>query len=141
MVTFVIIAAVSGSFILFLAKLGKGPSTGYYNYNGNMYYWQNTTDSWYSYDYDTGTWNFCFDDLDYLYDHYNDYSVYFYKYYDVSDFTESDRYVAPESSTYSWDNDSNWYNDNSWDNDWDDDYSWDNGSDWDSGLDDWDSDW
>ena len=130
---FVITVTLSGSYFLMLTKLGKSPSAGYYNYSGNMYYWQNTTSAWYIYDYDAAQWNSCYDNLDYLYDNYDDYRISSYSYsdYDVTDFTESDYYVEPKSSS----------SDDSWDNDWDDDYSWDSGSDWDSSWDNWDSDW
>ena len=119
----------------YMSALGRSPSTGYYNYNGNMYYWQNTTDAWYIYNYDATQWDKCYDNLDYLYDNYDDYRIASYSYgdYDVTDFTESGYYV--ETPSYSNDNDSGW------DYDWDDDYDWNDDYDWDDSWDDWDSDW
>lgn len=117
--------------LLIFGMMGRGPSTGYYHYGNEMYYWQGTTDSWYIYD-GTG-WDSYHGDLDYLYDNYDDYRVPSYSYddYGVTDFKESDCYV--ESSSHD--------DDSKWDSDWDDDYDWDGGYDWDDSYDDWDSDW
>ena len=121
-----LVQPILGGLILFL---DRGPDTGYYNYNGSMYYWQDATNAWYLYDDDSG-WDKCYEDLDDLYDNYDDYYVssYLYSDYGVADFADSGYYV--EYSTY----DSDW-------GDWDDDYDWDDSYDWDSGGDDWDSDW
>lgn len=96
------------------------PSRGYYNYEGNTYYFQNN--DWYVYD--SYHWTRCYDDLSDLFNHHSDYRVSDYTDYDVTDFKDS---VYYESSFKS--------------DSWDSDYDWDSGSDWDDGFDDWDSDW
>ena len=121
---------------LIIRVVDKSPYSGYYNYNGSMYYWQDTTDAWYIYNYDADRWDICYDDLENLYDNYDDYHIPSYSYddYNVTDFTQSGYYVEPSYS-----DDSDWDSDYDYDDDWDSD--WDSDYDWDSGWDDWDSDW
>lgn len=104
-----------------IGVIGK-PSRGYYNYNGNTYYYQK--DDWYVYeDY---MWRRCYDDLSDLYDNYTEYEVSDYNDYGVSDFKDTSYY----DTSFTLSNDS-----------WDDDDSWSSGSSWSDSFDDWDSDW
>ena len=107
------------------------PSRGYYSYNDSYYYYQSGT--WYEYD-DYNGWyeSYAPDDLK---DNYSDYyeSNHYYSSYGIDDFSSTDYYEAPSSSSSSSDSD--------WDSDWDSGSSWDSSSSWDSGSTDWDSDW
>lgn len=125
---------------LFISSLfggGKLPyaSSGYYSYGSDMYYhdygdywyiWNDSRDTWSSYDADS-EWDL-FEDYDNYYE-----GSYYDEEYDASDWDE----------WYEDTHDSGSYDDDDWDydSDWDSDYDWDSGSDWDSGWDDWDSDW
>ena len=116
--------------IIFAVILGitlwavSGPSTGYYYYNDTPYYYQNSNDSWYEYDYYTDSWESTVPSstLTENADDYYDGSSYSYD-SEYSDFSDSGYYVESDDS------------------DWDSDSSWDSGSDWDSSYDDWGSDW
>ncbi len=102
----------------------KSPKRGYYNYNNDYYYYQ--SGSWYQYnDY---TWEKS-TAPETLKDNHKDYyssSDYYYA-YGISDFSQSQYYIEPSTSSSSSSSSSS--------------YDWDSGSDWDSGFTDWDSDW
>ena len=105
-------------------------SKGYYLYNGTYYYYQSGT--WYEYD-DELDWYETDVDEEFE-DNCDDYylSLYYYEdYYSsyISNFSDSDYYVAPSSSSSSSSSDSDW------------DSSWDSSDTWDSSSTDWDSDW
>ena len=111
---------------LLAAAIGLGihqiavtPDNGYYDYNGQQYYYQ--SGDWYWYD-DT-VWLPISPDQE-LIDDYSDYylSDYYSPDYGVSDFTYSDFYESDTGSD--WDSDSDWSVD-----------------DWDSDFTDWSSDW
>ncbi|MCQ2537941.1 MAG: zinc ribbon domain-containing protein [Lachnospiraceae bacterium] len=107
---------------------GRIPDRGYYTYNDNKYYYQNS--KWYVYDAIRDIWDSTSVD-DYLEDNYRDYydSDSYSSSYGNAHFEDSDWYEAP-SSNDSWSS-------SDWDSgSWDYDY----GS-WDSGGSDWDSDW
>ncbi len=143
---------------------------GYYNYNGETYYFQendqNDNSGWYSYN--NGGWNIVQSLPDEFFSNSDDYYSSDYYSYDpyYSDFADSNYYEEPSwspsssawddsSSSSSWDDDSSsswgsfWdddsssssWDDSSWDSD--DDWSWDSSDSWDSssGSSDWDSDW
>ena len=121
LIIFAILAALAFFF-------GRGPSSGYYNYNDDYYYYNNG--DWYIYDDYDGWYE---TDVDsYLTDNYSDYfeSYSYSSDFDVQDFSETEYYQSS-------------YDDSDWeDDDWDDDdWDWDSDSDWDSGYTDWDSDW
>lgn len=128
----ILLCAIIGGIFGFL---GNTAGTGYYKYNGDLYYQRNG--SWYIYDNDYNDWYSTTVDDD-LQDNYEDYfeSYSYDSSYGGSNYTDSDSYY------------SNYYDtDNNWDDDWDDDdWDYDSGSSWDSGWDsgydsDWDSDW
>ncbi len=111
------------------------PSTGYYTYNSEPYYYYRG--DWYEWADDH--WAVSSDAADWME---NDYSEYYDSYtYDdsssYSDFEESPYYDKDSSDSDDSNNDSGW----SYGNDWDSDSNWDSNDDWDSGWDDWDSDW
>lgn len=117
-------------------------SQGYYDYDGTTYYHQGTSQDvgWYEYDTDDG-WQRA--DMDALPEelqqtHWAEdfyYTPEWNSDTQITDFTQSEYYIAPSSSSD--DDDDDW-----WDNYNDDsDYDWDSGSSWDSGSTDWDSDW
>lgn len=99
------------------------PQNGYYHYNDDYYYYQNS--SWYEYDDNYGWYYTSVDDelrhnyRDYYYSRDYNYS------YDTSRFEDSSYYIEPSSSSSG--------SDSSWD--------WDSSDSWDSGSTDWDSDW
>ena len=105
--------------------LDHRPSKGYYNYNGNTYYYQDSR--WYEYDPYTDDW-FRSDDEDTLKEI-------------ITDDTDSqyETYSSPGKDF----EDTSWYDAGSSDDDsdWDSDSSWDSSDSWDSGSTDWDSDW
>ena len=111
----------------------KTPKKGYYDYNGDAFYYSGG--AWYSPG-DDGSWERENDVPDVLENNYND----FFEakdYYDLDD-DYADDIVEYETEAYSYDNDDDSWNDSNWDDDdWDYDYdSYD--FDYDS---DWDSDW
>ena len=112
--------------LLIYVHFDKKPARGYYRYNGNDYYYQDST--WYYYDPVSDGWDYASnsDELD---------SV-------IYDDTESDyRTSYHNGSSFE---DTSWYDSGSSDDssDWDTDSSWDyDDSSWDSGGSDWDSDW
>ena len=140
-ITAVIAALVIGWPFLFGAcaalygLVNPSPDRGYYQYDGDTYYYGHQ--GWYVYDDGADEWTYSgepsFDGSA------SDYWL-------SSDYDDS--YDAPSFSTSDY-----WDSDNNWDDDWDDDdWDWGSGSDydssdWDSGWDswdsgnDWDSDW
>lgn len=115
--TLVVVFVLSGWF-------GRGPSSGYYDYQGSTYYYDSS--DWYEWDDYIEAWSPTEADRE-LKKNADDY----YQSYgwqdgcEAGDFTESSYYSEKE-----------WASD-----DWDSDYDWDSGDSWDSGYDDWDSDW
>lgn len=112
-------------FILFLLILFSfvffGTNVGYYNINGNEYYYNGV---WYVYT--NNDWEATDEP---------DYSGSLDSYYDGSDYNGSSSYTdIRDSDVYdpSWDSNSD---------DWDSDSSWDSSDSWDSGGTDWGSDW
>ena len=111
------------------------PSTGYYTYGNQPFYYYRG--DWYEWNdgYWTSAPNESWMESDYE-DYYDSYS--YDSGSDYEDFTDSPYYSTDDDSSY----DSNY--DNDYDNSWNDD-SWDSGWDlgdsWDSGYDDWGSDW
>jgi hypothetical protein len=106
--------------------LPKGPSRGYYNINGQEYYY--VRGNWYVYN------------NDWIYTSQPDYSGDINDYYDGYSYSSSDSYTdITNSSVYdeSWESSS----DSSSSDDWDSDSSWDSSDSWDSGGTDWGSDW
>ncbi len=106
-------------------------SNGYYKYNDTYYYYQ--SGSWYKYS-DYGGWHSATppDELkSNSSDYYDSYS--YSSDYDIDDFSDSDYYRPPSSSSSS--------SDSSYSSDWDSSSSWDSGSSWDSSSTDWSSDW
>ena len=124
---------VSAIIALFAFFTSDPTNTGYYKYNGDLYYQRNG--SWYIYDENASDWYSTTVDSELE----ENYDTYFESYnydesYGGSDYTDSDSYQENYYDTH-----------NNWDDDWDDD-DWDYDSDWDSGWDsgydsDWDSDW
>lgn len=118
--------------------------TGYYKIDDKHYYHSTSSVDygWYEYD-STSSWqpieaSEIPEDLTY---HYSSRDFYYTPYWSsetqITDFKDSDYYVAPSYSS-SDDDDDFW----SWDNDNDDSsYDWDYSYDWDSNSTDWDSDW
>ena len=105
--------------------LRKTPSRGYYNINGQEYYY--VQGNWYIYNNDwvpSSTPSYEGNVGDY----YDGYS------YDSSDSSYTD---ITSSSVY----DESWESSSSSSDDWDSDSSWDSGDSWDSGGTDWSSDW
>lgn len=109
----------------------KKPNKGYYDYNGDAYYYSGG--AWYTPGVD-GEWEREYDVPDRLEASYNDY--YEAKdYYNLDD-DYAENIVEYETEAYSYDNDDSW-NDSNWDDDdWDYDYD-----SYDFGDSDWDSDW
>ncbi len=129
----IFLIAIVGLFSLF----DHSPQKGYYNYNGNDYYYQGS--NWYSYDASSDSWDYLYDDdfLDSVItdDTYSDYATYDHE---GSRFEDSSWYDSGSySSSYDWDDDDDDWSSSSWDSD----YSWDSSSSWDYGGSDWDSDW
>lgn len=113
---------------------GKTPKKGYYDYNGDAYYYSGG--SWYTPD-DDGEWVANSNIPDRLEENYNDYFE-AKDYYNLDD-DYADNVVEYETEAYSsndYDNDDSW-NDSNWDDD-DWDYDYDSYDSYDS---DWDSDW
>ena len=141
MVNIMVWAIVMFFFIIGIFLEIATPTRGYYNYNGNKYYYLDS--HWYSYDYSTDSWGTTTVD-DELHDNYSDYyeSSSYKDSYDVSDFSDTSYYEdwyesnhsSDSNSSSSWDSGSSWDNDSSWDSGWDSSDSWG-----DSGG--WDSDW
>lgn len=100
----------------------KGPSRGYYDYNGDTYYFQH--DTWYGYN-PVGGWTAVTPNGE-LSDNYDDY-------YKGKSYDGSSNYSDFGKSDYCHD-DSYWNSD-------DDDDNWNSNDDWDSGDTDWGSDW
>lgn len=131
-----ILIAVAAAFLLVCAiAVWKVPDRGYYRYDGQSYYYDDS--SWYGYDFTVNDWYLIEDVADELADHFRDYYVSeaYDDAYDVGDFRDSAYYEYDHYDDYSsYDSDS-YYSDSD-DYDWDDD--WD---DWDDYDTDWDSDW
>ena len=108
----------------------RTPNRGYYDYNGDAFYY--AAGAWYTAD-DDGVWERTYDVPDTLEENYKDY-------FEAKDYSDLDADNVEEYQTeaYSYDNDNNdSWNDNNWDdNDWD--YDYDSYDSYDS---DWDSDW
>ncbi|MCR5431708.1 MAG: zinc ribbon domain-containing protein [Lachnospiraceae bacterium] len=121
-----------------LTRSGSAIPSGYYNYGGRDYYYQDS--DWYYYDNNSNGW-FESDSSSDIYsnitgDNYSSYSN------NYSDYSFSGSNTFESSDFYDSDSGSSWYDsddDSSWDSDW----SWDSSDSWDSdwGGGDWDSDW
>lgn len=119
-----IFAVIAVCVIIFLRH---NPETGYYYYNGNYYYCQNSHD-WYRYDDDGDFW-FYESEID------SELSGNYSSYFEGRNY-ESDYDATNFADTEFYDDSSSSYNDD-WDgNDWDF-----GGGDWDIGDTDWDTDW
>lgn len=103
-----------------------GPSRGYYQYEGDTYYYQ--SNSWYYYDEVDDSWSYL-DDTDVPEDLSSNNGEYRTYSHNGQRFEDSIWYIEET------------YSDNDYDDDWDSDYDWDSGDSWDSGGTDWDSDW
>ncbi len=122
---------VAGVYVAIFGIIGliylfdKRPARGYYDYNGNTYYYQKS--KWYEYDSDTDDW-FPADNSDELDD-------------TITSDTDSDYWTSWSSGKDF--EDTSWYDAGSSDDssDWDSDSSWDSSDSWDSGSTDWGSDW
>lgn len=123
----VVLGIYGGTFALIalIFLFDKRPARGYYDYNGNTYYYQQS--KWYEYDSDTDDW-YRADNEEELDDA-------------ITSDTDGD-YSTSWSSGKDFE-DTNWYDAGSSDDgsDWDSDSSWDSSDSWDSGSSDWDSDW
>ena len=101
--TFFVILGISMIITFF-----PSPSRGYYIYNNIYYYYQ--SGEWYEYDNSLGWYETSIDDeLEDNYDSYYD-SSYYRSSYNIENFSDSDYYVAPSSSSSS---------SSIWDSDWD----------------------
>ena len=109
------------------------PTKGYYNYNGNTYYYYDN--AWYLYNY--GSWSRTSDPTGDLRTNPSTYYDYSSTTNDTYDFTSSS-YYHPYSSSSSYDSGSSY---SSSDSSWDSGSSWSSSDSWDSGSTDWDSDW
>lgn len=121
---------------LLISLFDNSPSKGYYNYNGNDYYYQGS--SWYAYDPTTDAWDYASnsDELDSVINDETDNDYMTDTHYGAS-FEDSNWYDSGSSDdSYDWDSDSSWSSSSDSDS-WS---SWDSGG-WDSGGSDWDSDW
>ena len=138
-----VIIAVLASLFAGIAtwKISLEPEKGYYNYQGQEYYYQN--DKWYSYDKETDGWSLTNETMSSVLskeitskndDQYRINS----DDHQGQTFEETpwydNGYHSNEGSSYS-----NSYDDD--DDGWDNDSGWDDDDDWDSGSTDWDSDW
>lgn len=104
-----------------------GPSRGYYQYEGDTYYYQ--SNSWYYYDEVDDSWSYL-NDTEIPEDLSSNKGEYRTTYnHNGQRFEDSIWYIEET------------YSDNDYDDDWDSDYDWDSGDSWDSGGTDWDSDW
>ena len=117
---FIILAAV----VVTGGWFWSGPSSGYYDYQGSTYYYDNS--DWYEWDDYIDAWSPVQADKELKKNADDYYQSYGWRDgYEAGDFTESSYYSEKE-----------WASD-----DWDSDYDWDSGDSWDSSYDDWDSDW
>ena len=125
-------------------------STGYYSYDGDVYYHMRVSSDmgWYTYDYDDDDWyEIDYDDMPDALLH----QTYAEDFWYTPDWNEETQYsdfedtavyqdYQEELNSYSYDDDdssSSWYDDDDdYDYDWDDDYD-----SWDYDSSDWDSDW
>ena len=120
------------AFIVMAINDAKTPNRGYYNYNGDPYYYAGG--AWYTPD-DDGGWERTYNAPDRLEENYKDY-------FEAKDYDDLDSDYADDIEEYpteanSYDNDDDSWNDSNWDDD-DWDYDW---GDYDSYDSDWDSDW
>ena len=108
------------------------PSTGYYKYNDQIYYYYN---GWYIYN--NNSWSQSSIPSD-------DVKLHPEEYYDTTS-SYDDTYGFKDSSYYGYSSSSSYDNDSSWssssNDDWDSGSSWDSSDSWDSGSTDWGSDW
>lgn len=133
-ITLIIVAGIFAiAMILAAIDDAKTPNRGYYNYNGDAFYYG--AGAWYIAD-DDGEWERTYDVPDTLESNYKDY-------FEAKDYSDLDADYADnveeyQTEAYSYDNDNNdSWNDSNWDdNDWD--YDYDSYDSYDS---DWDSDW
>jgi hypothetical protein len=89
----IIIFIIFFAIFISIVKYTMRPSRGYYNYDGNYYYYQSGT--WYEYDYYSGWYpTYAPDELA---DNYHDYysSSYYSSYYGTDDFSDSSYYIEP----------------------------------------------
>lgn len=117
-----IIVSIIVLIVLAVGGFSMGPSSGYYAYGGNFYYYDSS--SWYEWDIYDEEWSHTQADAE-LEENADDYyqSRNWRAGYEAGDFTES-----------------SWYSEEEWeDDDWD--YDWDDDDSWNDSYDDWDSDW
>lgn len=120
--------------LLFFYSSGKTPDRGYYSYQGDTFYYQNS--GWYFYDALSNDWERVYDVPETLEENFDDYyeSTTSDDRSGLPDFSDSQYYEEDNESFFSdlFDSDSSY-----------DDYDWDSGdySSWDSSDTDWDSDW
>ena len=133
-ITLIIVAGIFAiAMILAAIDDARTPNRGYYDYNGDAFYY--AAGAWYTAD-DDGVWERTYDVPDTLEENYKDY-------FEAKDYSDLDADYADnveeyqtEAYSYDNDNDDSW-NDSNWDdNDWD--YDYDSYDSYDS---DWDSDW
>ncbi|MBR1629979.1 MAG: zinc ribbon domain-containing protein [Lachnospiraceae bacterium] len=111
--------------LVLILLFDHSPSSGYYRYQGNDYYYQGS--SWYVYNAMADDWERAANgsELDEI----------------INDDTDDDYRVYDHYGKRF--EDSTWYDtgDSDDDDDWDSDSTWDSGDSWDSDSTDWDSDW
>lgn len=122
---YIIVCIIIFVFLL-VGGFSAGPSSGYYAYGDNYYYYDSS--SWYEWNIYDEEWSRTQADAE-LAENADDYyqSKNWKAGYEAGDFTESSWYSEHEQK------------DSDWDDDWDDD--WDSGDTWNDSYDDWDSDW
>ena len=114
----------------------REPSSGYYDYQGSTYYYDNS--DWYEWDNYIEAWSPTQVDRELKKNADDYYQTYGWREdYEAGDFKESSYYGEKERASDDWDSDYDWDSND----DWDSNYDWDSSDSWDSGYDDWDSDW
>ena len=118
--------------------------TGYYQDNGNYYYYDSHINNWYYYDSDSDYWYHQSTPDFYTYHKDSEELDYYYmgKYYGNWDSSQTKFSSIDTNSSHDYDVQAYKENHSSYDSSYDSGYDWDSGSDsWDSDGTDWDSDW